>query len=375
MKKGQRVLLIFNAILIALLAVDCFVGILNLYTNVLFLVAAFAFLRIYFGFDKSSKNYSKDIILTILIYLLFYYMLAYLSGLILGFLSNGYSLKPLMILKNIFPILSAIILMEIIRHIILNKGSKYTNVVVSTIILFILMDVSLIAHAYNLFKFESGLMFLLKYVLPAISKNLLLTYLVYKSGYKSGILYRVITELTLYILPIFPNFGEYIGVVINFLIPAVLTYLLYINYTKKELANENKSLRRVLIIFVACVCIIQIFFTSGWFKYFTLTVGSGSMEPNLLVGDVIVIEKKNDDEMHDIKVGEILVFKHDNIVVVHRVIKIEGDSNNLIFYTQGDNNDNPDNYPIPQSSVVGTTNLRIPYFGLPVVWLNELLKK
>jgi len=374
MKKGQKVLLIFNAILIVLLAIDCFIGILNLYTNVLFLVASFLFLRLYFGFDKSSKHYTKDIILTIIIYLLLYYMFAYLSGLALGFLKNGYSLRPLMIIKNMFPILLAIIISEIMRHIILNKGGKYRGVVATSIILFILIDINLIAHSFNLFDLESGLMFALKFCLPSISKNILLTYLVSKSGYKSGILYRLIMELPIYMLPIFPNFGDYIGVVINFLIPSILIYLLYANYAKKEFVKENKILRKTLVIFVSIVCVVQIFFTSGWFKYFTLTVGSGSMEPNLLVGDVIVIEKKNRDEKHDIKVGDILVFKHDNMVVVHRVIKIDEIDEVLIFYTKGDNNDDPDNYPIPEESVIGTTNLRIPYMGLPVVWLNEALK-
>ena len=375
MKKGQKVLLIFNAISIVLLAIDCFIGILNLYTNVLFLVTLFVFLKLYFGFDKSSKHYSKDIILTIVIYLLFYYMFAYLSGLILGFLKNGYSLRFIMILKNLLPVVPAIALSELVRHIVLSKGKKYSNVVITSIVMFVLVDVNLIAHSYNLLVFESGLMFFLKICLPAISKNVLLTFLVSKSGYKSGILYRIIVELPLYLLPIFPNFGEYIGVVINFLIPAILMYLLYVNYAKQEAVKENVILRKILMVFVVVICAVQIFFTSGWFRYFTLTVGSGSMEPNLLVGDIIVIEKKKGDEIKNIKIGDILVFNHDSIVVVHRVIDIHDVNNSLIFYTQGDNNDSPDNYPISEETVIGTTNMRIPYFGLPVVWLSNLVKK
>ena len=369
MKKGQKVLLIFNAILIVVLTVDCFIGILNVYTNVLFLVVLFLLLKWRFGFENTEKNYTKDVVLTILIYALLYYVLTNLSGLFLGFLRTSYSLKILSIVKNIIPVLISIFLAELVRHILISKGKKYKEVVVLSIIVLTLFDVNLLAHAFNFSVFESGLMFVLKYLLPAIAKNVLLTYLVFNSGYKTSILYRLLIEIPVYLLPIFPNFGEYVDVVVQVLLPLILMYILYLNYTKKKKIFYKKSTRVIVGSIVAIFCLVQIILTTGWFKYFSLTVGSGSMTPNLLVGDVIIVEKVADPK--NIEVGEILVYRHEKVVVVHRVIMIKEDNGKLTFYTQGDNNDGPDSYSTSEDNVMGITKIRIPYLGYPVVWLDH----
>lgn len=60
---------------------------------------------------------------------------------------------------------------------------------------------------------------------------------------------------------------------------------------------------------------------------------SGSMEPELSVDDLIFISGK--DEYF---VGDVVVFQDEYSLVVHRIIKIEGD----VVTTQGDANDTPD---------------------------------
>ena len=58
--------------------------------------------------------------------------------------------------------------------------------------------------------------------------------------------------------------------------------------------------------------------------------------------------------------------------MVHRIIKIEKEDGKYFFYTKGDANNSPDNYVVTEDMVVGTTNLTLPYLGLPTVWLNEM---
>ena len=87
-------------------------------------------------------------------------------------------------------------------------------------------------------------------------------------------------------------------------------------------------------------------------------------------GDIIVVEKiKNKKE--ELKIGDVLVFQYNDTIIVHRIIKIE----NGYFYTKGDANTDPDDYPIPEGDVLGKAVLRMPVVGKPIIWLNELLEK
>ena len=46
-----------------------------------------------------------------------------------------------------------------------------------------------------------------------------------------------------------------------------------------------------------------------------------------------------------------------------------------IFYqTKGDNNNDPDNYLIELHEIIGTTNHKVKYIGLPTIWLAEIFE-
>jgi len=44
------------------------------------------------------------------------------------------------------------------------------------------------------------------------------------------------------------------------------------------------------------------------------------------------------------------------------------------FSTKGDANESADNYIVKGRKVIGVVKYKIRYFGLPNVWLNEVLK-
>lgn len=94
-----------------------------------------------------------------------------------------------------------------------------------------------------------------------------------------------------------------------------------------------------------------------------LVVKSGSMEPVLYRGDVIIIEKVSPDDIKaDPLNGDIIVFYKPgtNILIVHRAIR-EVDTG---FITKGDANTGSDYFsPIPPEYIVGRwTGIKIPYW-------------
>lgn len=97
-------------------------------------------------------------------------------------------------------------------------------------------------------------------------------------------------------------------------------------------------------------------------------VASGSMEPSLNVGSLVVTLPVGPEE---IAVGDIITFKATagNVPLTHRVIGITRNSP-LSFETMGDANLSPDPFIVPESRVIGKTVLHIPNAG----YVTEFLK-
>ena len=96
-----------------------------------------------------------------------------------------------------------------------------------------------------------------------------------------------------------------------------------------------------------------------------LVVLSGSMSgdapDHIEVGDLIFVGKA---EAEDLEVGNIIAFMQGKSVVTHRIIEIQtGENGELLFYTQGDANNAPDQRPVTENELVGIYKGRIPKVG------------
>lgn len=374
MNKNYIRLIISSILLLGILILNNVYDFLNSYTLILFLLLFLLFSYWFIGYEKNTQRYQKDIIFKILIYIILYYLITYILGLYLGFTKTGYSLKLMSILNHIWPVIVTIPLIEIIRYIFLTKGSNYKSILLLVIINTTLIDITLLINSYS----YGTLYFILLVLVPSIAKNILLSYITFKVGYKPSIIYRLMFEIPIYILPIFPSFGLYIESLLKLSFPLIIIFTInrnFINTRNIEITGKKKSslFKNIILLITILLLISIITLTSGAIKYYAVTIGSESMVPTINKGDIVIVEKEIDTNI--LKEGDILVFKHDNIIMVHRIIKIMIINDEKYFYTKGDNNDSEDGYPITNSQVVGLYLCRIPYLGYPTVELNELLKK
>jgi signal peptidase I len=105
----------------------------------------------------------------------------------------------------------------------------------------------------------------------------------------------------------------------------------------------------------------------------SLTVLSGSMEPNLHVGDVIVV--------HEIspltaRVGDIVTFRDPADVtrlITHRVRSIQAVGNTVSFVTKGDANTAVENWKVSADGTIGQVQYRIPRIGYTLAWIRGRL--
>jgi len=374
-KKGYIRLLIVCFLFIGFLTLNEFLDILNIYTLAFFIFILAAAVYYYLGYEKNNPRYQRDTVLNVLIYSVTYLIVTNLLGLLTGFYRTIYNLSLLSMLKNTIPIILIIILSELIRYMIVAKAGRYIAIQALTVIIFVLLDMTVYIGSFKGMSADV-VRYSIAIILPSITKNIMLTYITSKAGYKPAVLYRVLFEVPAYMLPIFPNFGLYVGGVLQIISPVILLCIIYYSFFKlnpnPKAAKPNKVLETAGTIIVVVILFAAFSLTSGWFKYYAITIGSGSMEPRINIGDVAIVQKLNTKEINNLKEGQILVFNHSGRTIIHRIIRIVPLNNENYFYTKGDNNNTEDGYPIEVKDIIGTASLKIPYIGYPTLWLQKL---
>lgn len=103
----------------------------------------------------------------------------------------------------------------------------------------------------------------------------------------------------------------------------------------------------------------------GWQPTTTM---SGSMEPRISVGDVVVSRPVASTEL---RVGQVLLTDdpdHDGRLRFHRYAEAQAGGG---IVTKGDANPDADSSPVAADQVHGVGVLRVPLVGLPVTWVHE----
>lgn len=380
MKKGFNKILILEIILLIFLLFNSFVfKIANMYVISGIMLPFLILMIVLNGFEKDNYRYKKDVLLNIIIFLLMYYFITYFLGLFSGFVKSSYSLSFINIIKNTFPVIALILISELMRYVLFNKTKRNLPCLIIGCLLFVMVDVNTMVHIYDVKTALGITKMICLVVFPSITKNIFLTYLTMKVGYKNGIIYRLITELSTYLLPIFPDFGEYINVLLKTVLPiAIMARLnnMFNYYSVRKIKDSRYNNRKLVLYSVITFALLTIvLLTSGLFTYQALTIGSGSMSPAIEKGDVIVLKSMKNEEARKIKKGDVLVYNHDNKIIVHRVIKKNNNGETISFKTKGDYNNAKDSWTVKQEDVIGIVKIRIRWIGMPTVALNELLNK
>ena len=371
-----RLIIIISIIFISLLA-NAFFNLFNANIFILFLGLACIGSYFFIGYEKNRESYIKDIILLIIIYSSSYLIITYLLGIFVGFNLSGYNLTLINILRHIIPVTLIIILSEFLRYLLVSKGRIYLSIIILTICIFTFIDLSLHLRTVDFNNTAHIVEFIITVLFPSIAKNFLLVYLVSKVGLLPAIIYRLIFELPFYFMPIFPAFGLYLDTVLKIIFPLFLVLMLSRSFKQIEkekiVSRVNNKVSVIISIFIGILLAATVYLVSGMFKYYALTIGSGSMSPSINKGDVVIVKKTNPEETRLIKEDDVLVFNHSDKKVVHRVVRIIEQNERLYFYTKGDNNHEEDGWAITEGSVIGITTIRIPLIGWPTVILSEMI--
>jgi signal peptidase len=130
---------------------------------------------------------------------------------------------------------------------------------------------------------------------------------------------------------------------------------------------ECFSMAVIILLMTAALLI----FLAPQFGWRVDTVSSGSMEPALKAGGIVITRPV---EAEDIKVRDTITFRSpmNEELTSHRVIAVEaGSSPN--FRTKGDANEDADPFILPADKVVGEVCFHLPYFGYAAQFIKTPL--
>lgn len=221
---------------------------------------------------------------------------------------------------------------------------------------------------------KTWFIFLAKDVAPLFSRNILLSVLVFYGGAKAGIFYSGMIQIFQRIFPFLPNLSWLADSVIGIAFPVF--YAVYIqdrctSAAGEHLPDQEKGVVRQTV--VLGLSVVFCWFCVGVFSLYPSVVLTGSMEPDIKPGDVVLIKKIQQEEMiYRLKSGDVITFTRGPITITHRITKVLRDeAGNVSFQTKGDNNRSPDNETVDPQDLKGIVVGTIPKAGIPILVLKS----
>lgn len=122
----------------------------------------------------------------------------------------------------------------------------------------------------------------------------------------------------------------------------------------------------ILIVFaaIAAVLILPVVFGCK-----SMAVVSGSMEPNIPVGSIVIV---NEVDAEELEVDDVITYQiSGGTMVTHRIVAI--DNENQCVTTKGDANDVEDGNPVAFSNIVGKKLFHVPLLGYLTIYIKTPL--
>lgn len=298
-----------------------------------------------------------------------------IGGLFTGFGKNPSSFTPLGIAENLFFVSLMLVGMEMSRTWLVTRLGKRHSFLILAAVTILFTFISIPLNQVSGFKMEiqSSNLVISTWV-PLLAENLMASLLAMLAGARVSLAYRGLLAAFWWLCPILPNLNWSLKGLIGVGLP-ILGIIVVSSFYAAQ-ANRGKSRRQVKKasfpagwIVAALAGLVFIWFAAGAFPFQPSVIPTGSMIPVVYPGDVVIVAKV---PAGAVKLGDVIEYRNakENVNIVHRVIEVQGEGNQSVFITKGDNNNTPDTDPVPAQNVIGKVVLKVAKIG----WITILVK-
>jgi signal peptidase I len=308
----------------------------------------------------------------------FNFAIIFIAASVVGGFLNGFGKSPYSntlkgMALNIFLVGSAVIGREIVRSYLVNSLCKKENCIMFILISLFFATVSISLSSFLKFNgIQDMVKFSAQSFAPEFSKSVLATYLAFLGGAVPSIIYIGTIEAANWLSPILPNLRWITSAFIGVLCP-IFSFLalqsMYIKESRHKVIEDEKEDSVFAWIVTMVTSIGIIWFCVGVFPIYPSVIATGSMEPMIKPGDVILV-KKDIDRMK-LNIGDVIQFKSDNVLISHRIIEKLEVGGEKAYKTKGDNNSIADREFVKPEQVRGTIVKIVPKIGWPTLLLKS----
>ena len=321
---------------------------------------------------SSIHSYNKgQVSFLVSVFVLVYLFLLYISGLHFGFVRSPRGwITFLTFVSRVIPIVAVVVATEMIRDKLI--AQRLTAV---TLISYIFGVASEVVCVSGIPAFTSPYQmtdFLGTTVFPALTANLVFTYIARRYGSMPNIAYRLLLTLYAYFIPYVPNIPDMI-LAFTLLVFPFLIFIFIDTYFEKKKRRATKKESKLRFVFPAVALVFMVatvMLISCQFRFGILVIATESMTGEINRGDAVVYESY--EHCGEIQKGDIIVYEENNRRIVHRVVAINVENGQRQYITRGDANDGNDVGYRTDANIVGVVRFKVIYIGYPSLWLREL---
>ncbi len=319
-----------------------------------------------------KENYKESVYVWAFNCGIIYIVINILGGVLQGFGKSPYSHSLTGILANSFVIGCTLLGRESIRSYSVSSFMKRRNkwALIYIILLMTLTNIrSLKFMGIN--DLKTFTIFCAEVLIPEFCSNILATYLVLYGGKWASVIYLGLIESAMWFSPILPALNWLAKGVIGMIVP--IFCLLYVVSAYRKRAKEVKVYKEKQDkwwqwVPEAVGAVLLIWFAAGVFSVYPSVIATGSMEPLIKPGDVILVEKIKDmDAIKALTVDDVIQFKRGEILITHRIVEVLEENGVICYRTKGDNNSANDSEVVKAGDVKGILKHVVPKVGWPTL--------
>jgi signal peptidase len=340
-----------------------------------FSLAFLAFLGWRYGL-KERPSFSRPLVVMAILFGACQVAVFVIAGLFLDFGRSPYSHRPLAVLGNLLYLGTVLAGTEMSRAYLVALFRQHRPLqalgLVNQCLFFSVLNIPF-GRFEGLQSPLSAFQTVGETFLPTVSENLLATFLALLGGPVASIAYRGTLKAFEWLSPILPDLQWMVTAFLGTLVPAFGLMVIY-NRFLAELASEGKARPQegqstTAWVLVAMTAVALVWFNTGLFGVRPTLISGPSMSPTLVAGDVVITR---DVSAEAVKVGDMIRFRQEGLSVIHRVVEIQKDGNQIAFITRGDAN-NVNDPPVSASDLEGKIVLTVPKIGWVAVGVRKVI--
>lgn len=370
MKMDKIKIILLNLILLVVLLFALFIS--NMFTRMALAIFLVGYALLVYKLIKKRpilSMYHKQVNILMAMFGILYLVVFYVMGFYFGFYTANVKFSLWTIINYIIPITVIIIASEVIRYVCISQKSRVAKIMM--FISMILVDLIVYTNIQDMATLDGFLTIVGFNMFASLACNMLYNYVSLRYGYKPLIIFRLITTLYVYIIPIIPDIYVFFRSFLRMIYPYIIYLILENGYSKSSFVipykDKRKSIISTTIVFVFLTFLIMLI--SCNFRFGILVIGSESMTGAINKGDAVIFESVEHHEVYD---GDVIIFEDGEKQVVHRVVESKLVNGEHRYYTKGDANAEMDSNYVTKDRIKGVSLFRIQYIGWPTIWLRDL---